>query len=234
MSQQIQNLFDTIAPRYDLLNSLLSLKVDQRWRRQAVKKIAGDPFQKVMDLCAGTLALTIALLKTNPICHVTALDFSEEMLHQGKKNLPHGFRNRVNLVVGDAMKLDFSPGSFDAVLCAYGLRNVDNNEVVLQHIKQILLPGGRLVILEFFRPEALMSKVFHFTYAEFVIPLIGKFVSRHQNAYHYLRDSVRRFYTPSAYRELLKEMGFQNIRVKAQTGGISHLVVAEKSPQPPL
>ena len=106
MSEQVQKLFDTIAPKYDLLNSMLSLRVDQRWRDQAVKKLCEDRFVNVLDLCAGTLALTKSLLKANPRSRVTAVDFSEGMLETGRENLPAGWHSRVDLVVGDAMDLD--------------------------------------------------------------------------------------------------------------------------------
>ena len=229
MSQQVQKLFDTIAPRYDLLNSLLSFRTDRRWRQEAVEKLKGDRYQKVLDLCAGTLALTLALLKANPRCRVTAVDFSNAMLERGRSNLPYAFLSRVDLKVADAMKLDLPAHSFSAVMCAYGMRNVDDNEVVLRKIIKMLKPGGKIVILEFFHPEGILSRLFNLTYGEFVIPFLGKFVSKHPNAYHYLRDSVRSFYTPSAYRELLKSVGFQKITIKPQTGGISHLVTAEVS-----
>lgn len=258
MSQHVQKLFDAIAPRYDLLNSLLSLKTDRRWRDQAVSKLKEDRFREVLDLCAGTLALTVPLLKKNPRVHVTAVDFSEAMLKEGEARLPYAFRSRVTCLVADAMKLEEPlnrerrrvalrsersgkglpdeghgeragslPIQFDAVMCAYGMRNVDNNQIVLEKIKEILKPGGKLVVLEFFKPEGLLSQLFNVTYAEIVIPVLGKIISNHPNAYHYLRDSVRNFYTPTAYRELLKSIGFENIQMKAQTGGISHLITAE-------
>jgi len=227
MSQHVQKLFDTIAPKYDLLNGLLSLRIDGRWRKEAVQKLKEDRFRDVLDLCAGTLALTVALLKTNPQSHVTAVDFSQKMLETGEKNLPYGFLSRVDLVVADVLKLKLSPQSYDAVMCAYGMRNLDNNEIALKQVRSLLRPGGRLVILEFFRPEGILSQVFNLTYAEFVIPVLGKLVSKHPNAYHYLRDSVRNFYTPSAYRELLRTVGFENIAIKPQSGGISHLITAE-------
>jgi demethylmenaquinone methyltransferase/2-methoxy-6-polyprenyl-1,4-benzoquinol methylase len=227
MSQHVQKLFDTIAPKYDLLNGLLSLKIDGRWRKEAVQKLKEDRFRDVLDLCAGTLALTIALLKTNSQCQVTAVDFSKAMLEEGDKNLPYGFRSRVDLVVADVLKLKLQPQSYDAVMCAYGMRNLDDNTAALKMIRSLLRPGGRLVILEFFRPEGILSQVFNLTYAEFVIPALGKLVSRHPNAYHYLRDSVRNFYTPTAYRELLRSIGFEKITIKPQSGGISHLITAE-------
>lgn len=227
MSQYVQDLFDSIAPRYDLLNSLLSLRTDRHWRRHAVGRLKEKRFENVLDLCAGTLSLTIALLKKNRHCHVTAVDFSESMLQKGRLNLPLGFQSRVDLITADAMDLPFSPNSFDAIMCAYGLRNVDSNEIVLKSILNLLRPGGRLVVLEFFQPEGILSKLFNLTYAQFMIPVIGKVISKNAHAYQYLRDSVRNFYTPTAYKELLRSTGFENVTSRALSGGITHLITAE-------
>ena len=229
MSEQVQKLFDTIAPKYDLLNSVLSLKTDKKWRREAAKRLSEARFHKVLDLCAGTLSLTTTLLEANPHCIIRAVDFSEPMLRNGWNSLPIGFRDRVEVAVADAMKMQLPRQSFDAVMCAYGMRNIDDNAIVLRKLRDALKPGGRLVVLEFFKPEGLLSRIFNLTYAQFVIPTLGKFVSGHPQAYRYLRDSVRGYYTPLAFRELLKEMGFINITVKPLTGGVSHLVVAESA-----
>ncbi len=227
MSDHVQQLFDDIAPRYDLLNGLLSFKTDRRWRRKAVSHLAQPQFRRVLDLCAGTLALTRALLEANPDCVVRAVDFSAPMLKQGIGSLPEELRNRVEVGVADAMKMQISPRSFDGVMVAYGMRNIDDNALVLKKIRDALKPGGRLVVLEFFKPEGLLSRLFNLTYAQFVIPALGKIVSGHPQAYRYLRDSVRGYYTPSAFRELLKTTGYANITVKPLSGGISHLVTAE-------
>lgn len=234
MSEQVQKLFDSIAPRYDLLNSLLSLQTDRRWRRLAVGRLKGSRFQRVMDLCAGTLGLTRALLETNDSCRVTALDFSKPMLDKGWKQIPTHLRKRIDIVVGDAMEMKGGKGEFDAVMCAYGMRNIEDNAAVLRKIHNLLRPGGRLVILEFFRPEGILSRLFHATYAQFVIPALGKIVSGNPMAYRYLRDSVRDYFTPTAFRELLQESGFEKIRIYPLTGGVSHLVTAETKKIPLL
>jgi ubiquinone/menaquinone biosynthesis methyltransferase len=227
MSEQVQKLFDAIAPRYDLLNGLLSLKADRLWRKAAVKSIASPEYRNVLDLCAGTLALTKTLLEANADCHVTAVDFSEPMLRKGWENLSKSLQSRVGPMVADAMLLDLPPRSFDAAMCAYGMRNIDDNEVVLKKLAGILRRGGKLVVLEFYRPEGLVNKIFNATYAQFVIPAIGRLVSGNTEAYRYLRDSVRHYYTPTAYRELLKQTGFRNVSIRPLTGGITHLVTAE-------
>lgn len=227
MSEQIQKLFDDIAPRYDLLNGLLSFRTDRFWRKAAVHEIAAPQYRNVLDLCAGTLALTKTLLETNPTARVTAVDFSEPMLRKGWENLPKSMQSSVGPVVIDAMDLDLPSRSFDAVLCAYGMRNIDDNERVLKRLAGFLRRGGKLVILEFFRPEGLLNKFFNATYAQFVIPTLGRLVSGNTEAYRYLRDSVRHYYTPTAYRELLKQIGYRKIALRPLTGGITHLVTAE-------
>lgn len=227
MSEQVQKLFDNIAPRYDLLNGLLSFKTDRLWRKAAVREISGREYRNVLDLCAGTLALTKTLLETNPFARVTAVDFSEPMLRKGWEGLPKAMQSSVGPLVADAMELDLPPRSFDAVLCAYGMRNIDDNELVLKKLAGILRRGGKLVVLEFFKPEGVLNKIFNATYAQFVIPAIGRLVSGNTEAYRYLRDSVRHYYTPTAYRELLKQTGYRNISVRALTGGVTHLITAE-------
>jgi demethylmenaquinone methyltransferase / 2-methoxy-6-polyprenyl-1,4-benzoquinol methylase len=229
MSEQVQKLFDAIAPRYDLLNGLLSLKTDRLWRKAAVREIAAPEYRNVLDLCAGTMALTRSLLDANPACHVTAIDFSEPMLRKGWENLPKALQSRVGPMVADAMDLELPPRSVDAAMCAYGMRNIDDNELVLKKLSGFLRRGGKLVILEFFRPEGIINKIFNATYAQFVIPAIGRLVSGNTEAYRYLRDSVRHYYTPTAYRELLKQAGYRKILVRPLTGGITHLVTAEAS-----
>src|SRR5262249_48023512 len=119
--------------------------------------------------------------------------------------------------------------AYDAAMCAYGMRNIEDNELVLKKLRDILRHGGKIVVLEFFRPEGWINKVFNATYAQFVIPTLGRLVSGNTEAYRYLRDSVRHYYTRTAFCELLKTAGFVNVKTKALTGGVSHLVTAEVS-----
>lgn len=228
MSEQVKQLFTEIAPRYDQINSLLSLKVDQLWRRAAIKHLTGDRYRQVLDLCAGTLAMTQQLLQVNLDCHVTAVDFSETMLQIGLKKLPYGDLSRVKIQNADAMQLPFPPQSFDGIMCAYGMRNLDDNRRALEGIFRLLKPGGKLVVLDFFAPDRWASRLFYATYGHFFIPMLGRLLSRHRNAYEYLQRSIQGFYTPVAYAELLKLIGFQNVAIKRQTGGISCLLTAER------
>lgn len=226
MSQQIHDLFSSIAPKYDLINRVLSLGIDRRWRREGVAYLKDR--RRVLDLCAGTLALTKELLKVNPGCRITAIDFSEEMLKGAGVNVT------ATTICADFYQLDVPPLSYDGVMCAYGLRNLDDNPAALRKIYQLLTPGGRLVILEFFRPDRWYSWGWNLTYGQFVIPAVGVFLSRHRDAYRHLRDSVRHYYTLDQYENLLRETGFEVKVTKRQTGGISGLIVADKGPLPPV
>jgi len=226
MSEQIHELFSSIAPKYDLLNSVLSLGVDRRWRLEGVRHLT--KCRNVLDLCAGTLALTQALLKVSREVQITAVDFSQAMLERGVQKLSPDEGQRVVTHCGDFFTFEAPEGAFDAAMCAYGVRNLDDNPFALKKIYRLLKPGGRLVILEFFRPDRWYTWAFHKTYGEFVIPSIGSLVSRHRKAYRHLRDSVRGFYTLDQYVQLLQETGFEVKVAKRQTGGISGMIVAEK------
>ncbi len=230
---QIRDLFSSIAPKYDLLNTVLSFGVDRRWRQQAVQYLRGC--RNVLDICAGTLALTRELLEIQPNLRITAIDFSKPMLELGIQKLPLAMRPHVTTECVDFYKLVRPAGSFDGAMSAYGLRNLSDNRAALEKINQLLSPKGRLVVLEFFRPDRWYTWAWHLTYAQFVIPLIGLVVSRHKKAYRHLRDSVRGFYTLDQYVQLLRETGFAVKVAERLTGGISGLVVAEKtSPPSPL
>jgi ubiquinone/menaquinone biosynthesis methyltransferase len=236
MTQEVLQLFSSIAPHYDRLNRLLSLGIDRRWRRQGVAYL--KEANHVLDLCAGTLALSKELLRVNPTASVTAVDFSREMLDQGLRDLtPHppllskerGSKGgEVQTECIDFYEFSRPPKSFDAAMCAYGLRNLDDNPLALNKIHQLLKPGGKFVILEFFRPDRWYTWAWHLTYAQFVLPTLGQLISRHEGAYGHLRDSVRGFYTLDQYAALLRKTGFEVKGAKRLTGGISGLIVAEK------
>ena len=226
MSQQIHDLFTSIAPNYDTLNTLLSLGIDRLWRRRAVECLRRH--RVILDLCAGTLPLTRELLQINPTAQVTAVDFAQPMLDYGLQRLPAELCRRITTECTDFFQFTRPPESFDAAMCAYGLRNLDDNRLALQRIHQLLKRGGTFVLLEFFRPDRWYSWLFHRTYAQYVIPFVGWFVSRHRDAYRHLRDSVRGFYTLDQYVELLRETGFVVKTAQRLTGGVSGLIVAEK------
>jgi len=221
MSEEVKDLFNSIAPKYDVLNTLLSFSVDKHWRRRAVKELAQRNSYRVLDLCAGTLSMSLELLKQNPDVQIEAVDFSQQMLERGMKRIPPQSRSHIDLLCADGLSLPFPKNVFDGAMCAYGLRNLDDNKRGLLELNRVLKPGSTLVILEFFRPDRFATRLFHATYAQGVIPIIGRIISRKKNAYSYLKNSVKGFYSVAEYKELLTSCGYENIKARRLTGGIS-------------
>lgn len=226
MTQHIQKMFDDIAPRYDLLNRLLSLNIDRLWRRQAIRLLSGRT--RVLDLCTGTLDLTIMLARMSPQTTIDAVDFSQEMLDYGTQKLTAELQQRIHTQCADVQELPYPNNRFDGAMVAYGMRNVDDNQRALTEILRVLKPDGQLVILDFFKPTHLAGRLFHATYGRFVVPLFGGLVSGNRHAYRYLRDSVKKFYTIADYESLMNRCGFKNVSYKHQWGGASTLIMGIK------
>jgi demethylmenaquinone methyltransferase / 2-methoxy-6-polyprenyl-1,4-benzoquinol methylase len=225
MSLEVQKLFNSIAPRYDLLNHVLSLRLDYQWRREAVRLLAGR--SHVLDLCAGTLDLSIELHQISPDTTIDALDFSQEMLDQGELKLDVEQAKKITIHCADAEELPFDKRRFDGAMVAYGMRNIDDNERALAEIARVLRPGARLVVLEFFRPEQALLRLFHASYGRWVIPFLGGLISRNRAAYRYLRDSIQAYYSISEFANTMRQAGFQNIKHKKLWGGPSSIVCGE-------
>jgi len=227
-AQNIREMFSRIAPTYDLLNRTLSGSIDQRWRKQAISHLPQKENLKVLDLCAGTLDLTLAILKKFPQAQVTALDFSEKMLELGEKKIPKEKKSQVNIVVGDAMSLNLPAESFDAVICGFGIRNVVDNARSLQEIYRVLKPQGRVIILEFFHPTSLSAKLFHNTFGKWILPRLGKALSKDPQAYEYLFNSIQSYLSLEEFVSLLIHQNFHLIHRKNLTSHIASVVVGQK------
>ncbi len=224
----IQTMFSEIAPTYDKLNRWLSFSNDQKWRQRAIANVTAKLDLHVLDLCAGTLDMTLALLQRLPHANVTCVDFSEPMLTHGFEKVPHVFRGQVAIVCEDALQLSLADQAVDTVLCAFGMRNLPDQSRALEQIHRVLVPGGEVVILEFFHPATWVARTFAATYGRFVIPWLGGKLSQRPDAYRYLHRSTVAFYSLSAYRALLTTHGFRVRHVEHLTGGIANLIVAEK------
>jgi ubiquinone/menaquinone biosynthesis methyltransferase len=221
-SGAVRSMFDRIASRYDLLNRVLSIGIDRRWRRAAILAVRPRPRARVLDLCAGTLDITQGLADAYPDAILTAADFSAEMLERGKHKVP-----AARCVVADAMALPFEDDSFDAAICAFGIRNVANTETALRELRRILSPASRFVTLEFFRSSGPMTRAFHDSFARVVLPVVGQALSGDRAAYRYLADSMATFHSRTEYEALLRSVGFSNINGYDLTFGIASVVVAE-------
>jgi len=224
----VRSMFDRIAPRYDLLNRLLSAGVDQRWRRACVDSLGLAPRSKVLDVCTGTADLLVEFLGRETGHTGLGVDLSGEMLTRGARKLrQRGLERRCGLVSGDAERLPLRDGLFDGALIAFGIRNVGEPLRALREIHRVLKPGGRLVILEFSMPPGLMGVAYRL-YFERVLPRIAGAVSGDRAAYTYLPASVARFPDPAVFGRLMEEAGFADVLWKRLTAGIAHLHRGEK------
>ncbi len=223
----VRSMFDRIAPRYDLLNRLLSAGTDVRWRRAAVDALELRAAARVLDLCTGTADLLIEVLHRDPGHHGVGLDLSHAMLRRGQPKLrQHGLEARAALVSGDAEHLPLPAQAFDAALVAFGIRNVGEPLAALHEMRRVLRPGAALVVLEFAMPAGLLGALYRFYFGR-VLPLVGGLLSGDRGAYAYLPASVGKFPTPEAFGALLSRAGFVRLTRRRLTGGIAYIHRAE-------
>jgi demethylmenaquinone methyltransferase/2-methoxy-6-polyprenyl-1,4-benzoquinol methylase len=212
-------MFDRIAPVYDVMNRVMTVRLDVRWRKLAAAA-AVRPGDRVLDAACGTGDLAIADLKAGA-SKVTGLDFSEEMLARARRKAP------LDWVQGDMLALPFADGTFDAATVGFGVRNVADLELSLRELRRVLRPGGRLAILEITQPRGVLRHFFHLWFDK-IVPLLGK-VLPGGSAYTYLPASVKRFPDADALAVLLRENGFGHVGYKLLGGSIValHVGVAE-------
>jgi len=227
---RIAGMFDAIAPRYDLLNRVLSAGFDGRWRARAIRTLALTGTETVLDLCTGTADVAIAAATASPGAkRVVGLDFSREMLRLGRLKLPpRGLEPRIHLVQGDAMHLPVATGSVEAAAVAFGIRNVQRPEVTFADVFRVLKPGGRFAILEFGTPELPVVRQAYLGYFKFVLPRVGRLISGHSSAYTYLPASVQAFPEPAQVVKALERAGFESVRADSLTLGVVYLYSARK------
>jgi ubiquinone/menaquinone biosynthesis methyltransferase len=217
-----RNMFDRIAPTYDALNRLMSAGVDRLWRGRAVAEAVQSPAGPVLDLCAGTMDLTAMLARQRPNDRVVAVDFAPAMLDAGRHKAP-----RAEIVVADAASLPFDDGAFASVICGFGMRNLADPVAGAKEVRRVLRRGGVFVTLEFFRPTRPATRMFHRTYAEFVLPALGGWLSGDRGAYEYLARSMGGFLTRQEYEHTLAGVGFSRVQGADMTLGVAAVVRAE-------
>lgn len=228
-SHDVRDMFSRIAPRYDLLNHLLSMRFDVMWRKRLARRFASileRPEARILDLCCGTGDLALALanslpgrVESEPLCLVGA-DFAHPMLVRASEKARRNRGRPLKFVEADALSLPFADSTFDLVTTAFGFRNLANYAEGLRELRRVLKGGGSLAILEFAEPRgALFRNVFQF-YFHRVLPAIGAAVSGNASAYTYLPNSVARFPLPNELLKLMEESGFGGVAFEGWTGGI--------------
>ncbi len=225
---QIRHMFDNIAHRYDFLNHFLSVGLDHRWRRNAVKQLDEVEPLKVLDLATGTGDLAIALNKAYPAAQIDGIDLSPEMVRLGNEKIAKRKLNNISLSVGDAEALTIDDDHFDAATIGFGVRNFEDLPKGLKELHRILRPGGRLVVLEFSQPRGFLFRPLFLFYFKNILPLYGKFISKDPKAYEYLFESVQTFPAYEDFMAELQSVGFKTRYYKQQTFGVCCIYVADK------
>lgn len=226
--EQVAQMFNSISRRYDFLNHLLSLGIDKRWRKKAIKILAEAKPKHILDVATGTGDFAIQALSVNPD-KITGVDISEGMLEVGRKKLlQRGLTGKIELKLGDSENLPFPDNNFDAVTVGFGVRNFENLKKGLAEINRVMKPGATLVVLEFSRPTKFPFKQGYKFYFNFILPKIGRLVSRDKSAYTYLPESVEAFPDGDRFTAILQEIGFKNTACKPLTFGISSIYTAQK------
>lgn len=220
-------MFDNISGRYDFLNHFLSLGIDKLWRKKAINLLRPNAPQMILDVATGTGDFAIEALKLKPE-KVVGVDISEGMLEVGREKLKKKGIHNVELRAGDSENLPFQENIFDAVIVAFGVRNFENLEKGLLEMLRVTKPGGRIVILEFSKPGVFPFKQLYNFYFNFILPSIGKWISKDDSAYSYLPESVKAFPDGEKMVSILRQLGYQNAACKKLTFGISSLYTGTK------
>jgi demethylmenaquinone methyltransferase / 2-methoxy-6-polyprenyl-1,4-benzoquinol methylase len=216
----VRAMFDRIAPSYDLLNRVMTLQVDQRWRARMVSALALRPGETLLDLCAGTMDVAARAARQVPGLRVVGADFSLPMLSRG------GAKTGLPATQADALALPFGAARFDAVTVAFGVRNLESLERGLSELFRVLRPGGRLGVLEFFRAESRGSRMVHGAYNRLALPVLGRLLSPDPQAYRYLVESMERFASRPEFEEACRRAGFAAVKGETLFPGVCGLVVA--------
>lgn len=226
---KIAGMFDAIAGRYDLLNTVLSGGIDRYWRRHAIASLKLTGRERLLDVCTGTADVAIGAARKGA-ARVVGVDFSGAMLAHGHEKVARGgLSGRIQLVRGDAMSLPVASASVHAATIAFGIRNVQQPEVACRELVRVLRPGGRLAILEFGTPSSPLFGPIYQWYSQNVLPRIGRAVSRHDAAYSYLPESIGAFPYGDEFASMLSAAGFSHVQARPFMFGAVYLYTGQKA-----
>jgi demethylmenaquinone methyltransferase/2-methoxy-6-polyprenyl-1,4-benzoquinol methylase len=224
--EQVQQMFDNIAHKYDFLNRFLSLGIDVGWRKKAIKMLAEHEPKKILDVATGTADFALATLPLQPE-EVIGVDISEGMLDVGRKKITDQGITNVRLEYGDSEQLRFEDNQFDAVIVAFGVRNFENLDQGLAEINRVLRPGGVAMILEFSKPTGLFGLIFSI-YNKSLLPLWGKLFSGDSTAYTYLPESVAAFPEGDEFKQIMRSLSYRKINDRRLTFGVCSIYTGIK------
>lgn len=227
--QQVEQMFDNISGEYDGLNRVISFGIDVKWRKKVVQMIADTNPESILDIATGTGDLIINLAKKTDATQLIGLDISEGMLSVGRKKITSdGLDERIEMVQADSENMPFNDNSFDAITVAFGVRNFEHLEKGLSEIRRVLKPGGIFVILETSVPTKTPFKQGYKIHCKYILPAVGKLLSKDKDAYSYLSESASVFPFGEALNNILRKIGFTNVVDKPQTFGVATIYKASK------
>jgi demethylmenaquinone methyltransferase/2-methoxy-6-polyprenyl-1,4-benzoquinol methylase len=220
--EKIFQMFDSIAPTYDLVNRVMTFGLDQYWRKKLVRSLPKEGSLKVLDCATGTGDLVVAMMEGCPrITEMVGLDLAEEMVALAKKKVESKrFASKVAWQVGSALDLPFADNTFDVVTIAFGIRNVTDVSLALNEFRRVLKPGGRLLILEAALPQNNILRSLHLFYLRHILPRVGGWISGAKSAYRYLNETIETFPSGESFCHLMRGAGFKEVEVTGLTGGV--------------
>lgn len=226
--QQVEQMFDNIAPRYDFLNHFLSLGIDKLWRKKAIRLLSAYKTDLLLDVASGTGDFAVAAAKLKP-SKIVGFDISEQMLNVGRAKVQRlGLDHIIEFQKGDSEAMPFTTGQFDAITVAFGVRNFENLENGLKEFVRVLKKDGVAVILEFSKPKYFPMKQLYLLYFFRILPLIGRLVSKDSSAYSYLPESVMAFPDDQKFLTILRNVGFSKASQRRLSFGIATIYIAQK------
>lgn len=226
--KQVEQMFDTISDNYDGLNRVISLGIDKKWRKKVVKLVIDTNPKSVLDIATGTGDLAISFAKFD-IPKIVGFDLSEGMLSIARKKVTsQNIVDKIEFLQGDSEEMPFENNSFDAITVAFGVRNFENLEKGLSEILRVLKPGGLFVVLETSVPTKFPFKQGYYFYSKSILPLVGKLFSKDKVAYNYLSESASVFPYGETFNNILRKIGFKDVKNKPQTLGVASIYTASK------
>ncbi|SMG26851.1 demethylmenaquinone methyltransferase [Paenibacillus aquistagni] len=227
--QYVHSVFESIAPKYDIMNDIMSFRRHKAWRKFTMSKMNMQVGQNALDLCCGTCDWTIQMAEKSKTGQLTGLDFSPHMLQYGQQKIDKlGLAKQIRLIEGNAMDLPFEDNTFDYVTIGFGLRNVPDYMQVLREMRRVVKPGGKVVCLELSKPTWQPFKGIYYFYFQRLLPMLGKWVAKRYDQYKWLPESLASFPDHKELKQMFVDAGLVNVDAYPLTGGIAALHIGTK------